>query len=48
MLSVPLKHLRNLWRTLDVPLINCEVSLILTWSENYVITSTRDADLVDA
>ena len=22
-----------------MPLINCELSLILTWSENYVITS---------
>ena len=27
---VPLKHLRNFWRTLDIPLINCEVSLTLT------------------
>ena len=43
---VPLKHLSNFWRTLDIPLINCEINLILTWSENYVITSkaTRDAD----
>ena len=29
----PLKYLSNFWRTLDVPLINCEVSLTLTWSE---------------
>ena len=36
---VPLKYLRNFWRTLNMPLINCEVSLILTWSENCVITS---------
>ena len=43
---VPLKHLRNIWRTLDIPLINCEINLILTWSENCVITSraTRDTD----
>ena len=27
---VPLKHLSNFWRTLDMPLINCEVSLTLT------------------
>ena len=42
-----LKYLSNFWRTLDMPLINCEVSLTLTWSENCVITSkaTRDADL---
>ena len=33
-------------RTLDIPLINCEINLILAWSENCVITSkaTRDAD----
>ena len=43
---VPLKYLGNFWRTLDVLLINCEVSLTLTWSENCVITSkaTREAD----
>ena len=44
--AVPLKYLSNFWRTLDMSLINCEVSLILTWSENCVITSktTRDAN----
>ena len=26
---VPLKHLSNFWRHLDIPLINCEVELIL-------------------
>ena len=26
--AVPLKYLSNLWRTLEMPLINCEVSLI--------------------
>ena len=36
---VRLKHLSNFWRTLDMPLINCKVSLTLTWSENCVITS---------
>ena len=34
-----LKNLGNFWRTLDIPLINCEVSLTLTWSANCVITS---------
>ena len=29
------------WRTLNMPLINCEVSLTLTWSENCVITSVE-------
>ena len=36
---VPLKHLSNFWRTLDIPQSNCEVSLILTRSENCVLTS---------
>ena len=36
---VPLKHLSNFWRTPDIALINCEVSLTLNWSREYVITS---------
>ena len=31
---IPLKHLSNFWRTLNIPLINCEIELILTWSKN--------------
>ena len=34
-----LKYSSNFWRILDIPLINCEVSLALTWSENCVLTS---------
>ena len=43
---VPLKHLSNFWRTLEMPLINCEINLILTWSENFVLANkeTRDVD----
>ena len=38
-IAVPLKHLSNFWRTLDMPpLVNCKVSLTLTWSENCVLT----------
>ena len=42
----PLKHLSNFWRHLDIPLINCEVELILTWLKNCVLIdkSTREAD----
>ena len=29
-IAVPLKYLSNFWRTLDIPLINCEVSLTLS------------------
>ena len=41
---IPLKHLSNFWRSLDIPLINCEVELILTWSKNCVLAdmTTRD------
>ena len=35
----PLKHLSNFWKVLGIPLINCEVSLTLSWSGNCVITS---------
>ena len=40
-IMVPLKYLSNLWRTLEMPLINCEVNLILTWSSNCVITNSN-------
>ena len=33
-----LKHLSNFWRALNIPQINFEVSLTLTWSENCVLT----------
>ena len=35
--AIPLKHLSNFWKSLNVPLINCEVELILTWSKSYVL-----------
>ena len=43
---VPLKHLSNFWRHLNIPLINCEVELILTWFKNCVliVKSTREAN----
>ena len=41
-----LKHLSNFWRSLNIPLINCEVELILTWFKNCVLIdkSTREAN----
>ena len=36
---IPLKYLSNFWRALEMPLINCEINLILTWSANCVISS---------
>ena len=38
---VPLKYLSNFWRTLEMPLIDCEVNLILTWSKDCVITNSE-------
>ena len=36
----PLKYLSNFWRTLEMPLINCEVNLILTWSSSCVLVAS--------
>ena len=43
---VPLKHLSNFWKSLNIPIINCEVELILTWFKNFVLIDklTREAD----
>ena len=43
---VPLKQLSNFWRTLDTPLINCAIELILTWSKYFVLIckATRKKD----
>ena len=38
---IPLKYLSNFWRTLEMPLINCEVNLIFTWSSTCVLISTN-------
>ena len=37
---VPLKYLSNFQRTLEMPLINCEIEIILTWSRDCVIIYT--------
>ena len=34
---IPLKKLSNFWKILNIPLINCEVELILTLSKNCVL-----------
>ena len=43
-IMVPLKCLSNFWRTLEMPLINCEVELILMWSAGCVIIYTNVAN----
>ena len=44
----PLKHLSNFWKVLDIPLINCKVSLTLSWSGNCVITSLEKRSVTAA
>ena len=36
-IMVPLKNLSNCFRTLEMPLINCEINLLLTLSASYVM-----------
>ena len=43
-IMLPLKYLSNYWRTLEMPLINSEVNLVLTWSGNCFIVSTNVAN----
>ena len=37
-MMAPLKYLCNLWKTLEMPLINCEINLMLTWSQTCIIS----------
>ena len=43
-ITVPLKYLSNFWRTLEMPLINFEINLILTWSSTCIIASVIAAN----
>ena len=43
-IMVPLNYLSNFWRTLEMPLINCEVNLILIWSSTCVFAAVGDAN----
>ena len=36
-IAIPLKYLGNFWRSLDIPLINCEITLILSWYKECVL-----------
>ena len=36
-IGILLKHLGNFWRNLDIPLINCEITLNLTWYNKWVL-----------
>ena len=41
---MPLKNLGNFWRILNIPLINCEVELILTRSKNCALVDMTERD----
>ena len=42
-IRVPLKYLSSSWRTIEMPLINCEINLILTWSNRcFIIDNSFD------
>ena len=43
-IMVPLKYLSNFWRTLEMPLINCEISLQLKWSKKYILVAGTAAN----
>ena len=36
-IAIPLKYLGNFWRSLDIPLINCEIILVLSWYKECVL-----------
>ena len=39
---VPLKHLSNFFRSLEMPLINCKIKLNLTWKKECVLSTLND------
>ena len=43
-IMVPQKYLSNFWRTPEMPLTNCEINFILTWSTNCIVVSTNVAN----
>ena len=42
-IAVPLKYLSNFWRSLKMPLINCEIELSLNWIERCLLTVANTA-----
>ena len=43
-IMVPLKYLSNFWRTLEMPLINCEITVNLNLPEKYIMVATNIAN----
>ena len=40
-IALPFKYLSNLWRSLEMSLINCKVNLSLKWIENCVLSTAE-------
>ena len=40
---LPLKYLRDFWRSLEMPLINCKIHLELNWIEDCILSSAGDS-----
>ena len=43
---IPLKYLSNFWKSLNIPLVNCDLELTLTWSKNCALAdmTVRDGE----
>ena len=41
-IAVPLKYLGNFWKSVENPLINCEIPLELNWTKDCVMSITAD------
>ena len=41
-IAVPLKHLSNFWRSLEILLINCKIHLELNWCKDCVMSSIAE------
>ena len=46
-LAIPLKYLSNFWRSLNIPLVNCEAELILTWYKNCALADMTIDELLN-
>ena len=49
-IAVPLKYLSNIWRSLEMPLINCKVEFSLNLIEKCILTTgtTTSSKITDA
>ena len=40
-IAVPLKYLSNFWRSLEMPLIDCKVEILLKWIEDCMLLKVQ-------